>query len=154
MLVAIFCFRNNSFKSQSNKEKQWKMKRLLENPNRGGKGTVNVLIVDDDEHITRTFSRILTRKGYKTDIAQTGAEAIKKATAQHFNVALVDICLPDINGMELLPQLGDHDGKMIKIVITGFPTMAKDNVHPDAYLLKPVKPQELLSLIDQKTSQT
>jgi len=127
------------------------MVRFLDNPTEASKG-INVLIVDDDENIARTFSRILSRKGYQTETALTGAEAIKKSAAKPFNVALIDICLPDINGMELLHKLGNHDGKMIKIVITGFPTMAKNGATPDAYLLKPVKPQELHSLIDQKTS--
>ena len=117
------------------------------------KADVNVLIIDDDENITRTFSRILQKKGYHTDTAQTGKEAMQKATARAYNVALIDVCLPDMNGMELVNKLSDHTGKMVKIVITGFPSMANHDAHPDAYLLKPVKPQELLALINQKTTQ-
>lgn len=120
-----------------------------------GKNTKTVLIIDDDVNITRTFARILQKKGYKTDIAQTGKEAIEKANTKLYAVALIDICLPDLNGMELLDKLDDHGGKMVKIIITGFPTMApKKGVTADAYLLKPVKPEELLAIIEQKTKET
>ncbi|MGD0994068.1 MAG: response regulator [Candidatus Bathyarchaeia archaeon] len=118
------------------------------------KETKTVLIVDDDENITRTFARILQKKGYNTDTAKNGKEAIQKANAKFYAVALIDICLSDLNGMELLDKLDDHDGKMVKIIITGFPTMApKKGARADAYLLKPVKPQELLSIIDEKTKE-
>jgi DNA-binding NtrC family response regulator len=117
-----------------------------------GKDAKTVLIIDDDESITKTFARILQKKGYNTDTAQTGKEAIQKANAKFYAVALIDICLPDLNGVELLDKLADHDGKMVKIIITGFPTMAPmKGAHADAYLLKPVKPQELLLIIDEKT---
>jgi two-component SAPR family response regulator len=59
-----------------------------------------------------------------------------------------------MNGMDLLHKLADPRGKLVKIVITGLPTMANKSAHPDAYLLKPVKPQELLALIGQKTNKT
>lgn len=115
------------------------------------KNSKGILIVDDDENIARTFSRILQKNGYETDTAQTAREAVEKAAAKFFDVALIDICLPDMNGIDLLHELSDHGQKMVKIVITGFPTMANGDAHPDAYLLKPVKPQDLLSLIKQKT---
>ena len=63
------------------------------------------LIIDDDENITRMFSRILQKSGYKTDTVQTGKQTIEKAKATHYDVALIDVCLPDINGIELLEKL-------------------------------------------------
>ena len=119
-----------------------------------GKDAKTVLIIDDDESITRTFARILQKNGYATDTAQTGKEAVQKANAKFYAIALIDICLPDLNGMELLDKLADHGNKMVKIIITGFPTMAPiKGVDSDAYLLKPVKPQELLSIINEKTKE-
>ena len=114
------------------------------------KAKANILIIDDDQGITRTFAKILQKKGYETDTAVTGMEAIQKAISKRFDLALIDICLPDMNGMDLINKLDDHGGKLVKIVITGFPSLANDTAHPDGYLLKPVKPQDLLSLIDQK----
>jgi len=124
---------------------------LLEKENNSDKNNVSILIIDDDENITRTFARILQKNGYQTDIAQTAAEAIQKTASQSYDVALVDVCLPDMNGMDLLFKIGNNGGKMIKIIITGFASMSNNGAHPDAYLLKPIKPQELLSIISQKT---
>lgn len=112
------------------------------------------LIIDDDKNITRTFARILQKNGYETDTAQTGKEAIEKAKAKCYSLALIDVCLPDVNGMELLDKLDDHGCRMIKIIITGFPNAPPKGGKPaDAYLLKPVKPQQLLAVIEQKTKE-
>jgi len=114
--------------------------------------TKTVLIIDDDENITKTFARILQKNGYRTDTAQTGAQAIQTANANIYDVALIDVCLPDMNGVELLDKLDNHGKTMVKIIITGFPSMApKKGISADAYLLKPVKPQQLLATIEQKT---
>jgi DNA-binding NtrC family response regulator len=126
---------------------------LLETQKNLDRAIISVLIIDDDENITRTFSRILQKNGYQTDSALTGEDAIRKAASKAYNVALIDVCLPDMNGIDLLHKLTDPEGKMVKIIITGFPTMANKSARPDAYFLKPVKPQELLALISQKTGQ-
>lgn len=119
------------------------------------KNCATVLIIDDDENITRTFARILQKKGYQTDTALNGKQAIEKAAAKCYNVALIDVCLPDMNGAELLKKLDDHGCRMIKIIITGFPAMAPKTVAlADAYLLKPVKPDDLLAIIEQHTQKT
>ena len=113
---------------------------------------LKILIVDDDEGIIRTFQRILKKKGYQTDTAQTGQEAIRKAKGKTYDLALIDICLPDMTGMDLLDKLADLDSKMVKIIITGFPIMApEESSKAVACLTKPVKPQELISIIERKT---
>jgi DNA-binding NtrC family response regulator len=128
-------------------KKNWRKAKMV-------KDAKTVLIIDDDKSITRTFARILQKNGYATDTAQTGKEAMQKANAKFYAVALIDICLPDLNGIKLLDKLADHGNKMVKIIITGFPTMAPiKGVDADAYLLKPVKPQELLSIINEKTKE-
>ncbi|MCW3995474.1 MAG: response regulator [Candidatus Bathyarchaeota archaeon] len=117
-----------------------------------GVATKAVLIVEDDQNIARTFARILQKNGYQTDVAQTGREAIQKVSARCFSAALIDVCLPDMDGMQLLNELVDKDCRIVKVIITGFPAIAlQTDKKADAYLLKPVKPQELLALLEQKT---
>ena len=112
---------------------------------------MKILVVDDDERIVRTFQRILKKKGYQTDTAQTGQEAIRKAKGKTYDLALIDICLPDMSGLGLLDKLADLDSKMVKIMITGFPIMApEESAKAAACLVKPVKPQELLQIIELK----
>jgi len=57
-----------------------------------------ILIVEDDENIRKTMKNILQQRGYETDIAKTGQEAEQKAKAKFYNLALLDIKLPDMEG--------------------------------------------------------
>ena len=113
-----------------------------------------ILVVDDDKSILRTFTRILQKNGYKIDTAETGKEAIEKADTQQYDLALVDIRLPDMDGTELLAKIKPQLQNTIKIMITGFPSIESGvkalDEGADAYLVKPVKPEELLMLIKQK----
>ena len=114
----------------------------------------HILIVDDDECICKTLSAILQAEGYQTATTTTAKEAIEKAKAHFFNMALLDIKLPDMEGTQLLPQLQETSPKTIKIMITGYPSLktAVDalNYGADSYIMKPVDPAELLKTIKNK----
>src|SRR5512143_3584051 len=114
----------------------------------------NILVVDDDKSILRTFTRILQKSGYETDTAETGKEAIEKADNNRYDLALVDIRLPDMDGTDLLAKLKKQLQYTVKIMITGFPSLETGvkalDEGADAYLVKPVKPQELLVLLEEK----
>jgi DNA-binding response OmpR family regulator len=114
----------------------------------------NILVVDDDKSILRTFTRILQKSGYEIDVAETGREAMDKAENQHYDLVLVDIRLPDMDGTDLLAKLKKQLQDTVKIMITGFPSLETGvkalDEGADAYLVKPVKPQELLLLLEEK----
>ena len=61
-----------------------------------------VLIVDDNRSILASLGQILKSEGFKVDTAEDGQEAIRKARDSHFDLALLDIRLPDMEGTELL----------------------------------------------------
>ena len=113
-----------------------------------------ILVVDDDKSILRTFTRILQKSGYEIDVAETGKEAMSKAESKHYDLALVDIRLPDMDGTDLLAKLKKQLHHTVKIMITGFPSLETGvkalDEGADAYLVKPVKPQELLLLLEEK----
>ena len=116
--------------------------------------TRTILLVDDDKSILRTFTRILQKKGYKVDSSEIGKEAIKKAERRRYDLALVDIRLPDMDGTDLLAKMKKPLQNTIKIMITGFPSLETGvkalDEGADAYLVKPVKPEDLLMLIEEK----
>ena len=116
--------------------------------------TRTILLVDDDKSILRTFTRILQKNGYDIDVAETGKEAMEKADSRHYDLALVDIRLPDMDGTDLLAKIKKQLQNTIKIMITGFPSIESGvkalDGGADAYLVKPVKPEELLMLIEEK----
>lgn len=117
-------------------------------------GKPSILIVEDDEHIRETLSAILQQKGYNTDTARNGQEAIQKSQVKFFNIALLDIKLPDIEGTKLLTRMHEDLPKMVKIMVTGYPSLENAmealNHGADAYIIKPVKPEKLLALIEEK----
>jgi DNA-binding NtrC family response regulator len=118
------------------------------------KNKPNILIVEDDTNIRVPLSTILQQKGYNTDTAETGKEAIQKSKDKFYNLALLDIKLPDIEGTKLLTMMHKNIPKMVKIMITGYPSLENAvealNHGADAYIIKPVKPEKLLALIEEK----
>ena len=114
----------------------------------------SILIVEDDANIRKTLSAILQQKGYNADTARNGQEALQKSKAKFFNLALLDIKLPDIEGTKLLTTMHESFPKMMKIMITGYPSLENAvealNLGADAYIIKPVNPKKLLALIKEK----
>ncbi len=110
-----------------------------------------ILVVDDDESIRKAISTILEEKGYEVDTAESGREAIKKTHSGFYNLALIDIRLPDMEGTELLMRMKETTPRMVKIIVTGFPSLqnAMDAVNrsADAYAIKPVRMDDLLETI-------
>ena len=117
-------------------------------------GGNRLLIVDDDEYILRNLEKILRLEGYETDTARTGLEAIKKTKRNFYNLVLLDIKLPDMEGTELLKKIHETFPRMIKIMVTGYPDLENAirslNFGADAYLVKPVSVQELLDVVKRK----
>lgn len=113
-----------------------------------------ILIVEDDENIRETIKNILEQSGYDTDVAKTGQEAERKTQTKFYNLALLDIKLPDMEGTKLLAKVHDTTPKMVKIMLTGYPSLENAmealNQGADAYVTKPVKPAKLLALIEEK----
>ena len=113
-----------------------------------------VLIVDDDQSIMRTFIRILNKNGYRTDTAKSGEEALTKLRKNSYDASLIDVRLPDADGTNLLKEFSEENRRMVKIMITGFPTtenrLDAEANSADAYLEKPVKPEKLLSVMAEE----
>jgi DNA-binding NtrC family response regulator len=111
----------------------------------------SVLIVDDDADVRRMLSSILEDEGYSVEAVDNGREAIRTCEKLPFDVALVDINLPDVKGTELLHQLKRIQPRMVKIIITGEPSV--ENAvkalyeKADGFITKPFDPQELLDTV-------
>jgi DNA-binding NtrC family response regulator len=112
------------------------------------------LLVDDDETIRSTMRAILEDEGYSVDSASNGKEAIKKTQEKSYNLALLDIRLPDMEGVELLKLMKEPMPRMRKIMVTGFPSLQNAveavNKNADAYLIKPVDVDKLLATVKEQ----
>jgi DNA-binding NtrC family response regulator len=115
--------------------------------------SARILVIDDEESIRKTVSLTLRHAGYVVDTAENGKQAIVKAEQNFYNLALIDIRLPDMEGTELLTALKQTTPRMVKIILTGYPTLENAvravNKGVNAYLIKPVNTDEMLKLIKQ-----
>ena len=115
---------------------------------------LRILVVDDDKGITESLSILLESEGYCVDVAHTIKEAIEKSYENYYNLAILDIKLPDGDGTSLLNTLREISPKTMKIMLTGYPILknAVDSLNDGAvaYLIKPVDAKKLLETIKSK----
>ena len=117
----------------------------------------SILVVDDDKTILKSLEAVLRSEGYYVDTADNGKEAIEKSEAGFYNLALLDIKLPDMEGTELLLRMHECLPRMMKIMVTGYPELENAveslNKGADAYLMKPVSPDKLLKIVQEKLTE-
>ena len=111
-----------------------------------------ILVIDDDKGILRVFKTILENEGYIVQTAETGKEALEKLKKERFNVCLIDVRLPDMDGTEILKMANAPD--TVKIIVTGFSSdevgKKAADLGADDFLVKPVKPEELLAAVKDR----
>ncbi|MFP3985420.1 MAG: response regulator [Candidatus Bathyarchaeia archaeon] len=114
---------------------------------------VRILIIDDDTDMLETLSDILQEKGYQTETAKNGKEAIAKAEKRFFSVALVDIGLPDMTGVEVLQVFAKMTPYTMNVMITGRATLQNAiesvNVGANAYIMKPIDHETLDKILEE-----
>ena len=112
-----------------------------------------ILIVDDDASTCATLARILISKGYQTDTAATGHQALEKVEGQSFNAALVDIRLPDVDGTDLLGPFRERQPDMAVVLVTAYASIQSAvqalNQGAAAYIVKPMDMDEMLATVRQ-----
>lgn len=88
------------------------------------------------------------------DSAETGGEAIRKSEKKFYNIALIDMKLPDIEGVQLLTKIKETKPKMRKIIITGYPTLRNAvealNKGADGYIMKPLDIEKVFAAIKEQ----
>ena len=115
-----------------------------------------ILAIDDDENIRKVIVAILEDEGYTVESVGTAKEAIEKSKRKFYNLALIDIRLPDMEGIELLTKFRETTPRMRKVIVTGYPTLqnAVDAVNKgaDAYIVKPFDVKKVLKTIQEQLS--
>lgn len=110
-----------------------------------------ILVADDDESIIKGLKALLEEDGYKVSTVCNGAKALEMLTVNQFGLLLVDLTLPDIDGIELLTRMKEKEILTETIIITGKGTIstAVEAMKKGAYdyLTKPVEPDRLKTVI-------
>jgi len=110
-----------------------------------------ILVVDDDEGTRKSLTPLLKRKGFETEQAESGKEALAIAQGRAINLTLLDIKLPDIEGIQLLAPLKKTNPDMAIIMITGFASVESAvqalTAGASGYITKPIDLEEMLAKI-------
>ena len=116
-----------------------------------------VLIVDDDEALAENLAEIVQTLGVETAIAPDRRTALALAAERDFDVALIDVRLPDGDGMSLLEPLRARSPFVQSVLVTGNATLegaiAAVRGAAFAYVLKPVSPPDLLDTVRRALEQ-
>ena len=111
-----------------------------------------ILVIDDEPLLRQTLGVILQRGGYQVTLAADGEEALQNLQVGGFDLAFLDLKLPDISGLELLPKLHKVDPDLPVLILTAHATLesAMEAVRQGArdYILKPVDPNHILARIE------
>ncbi|MBW2306807.1 MAG: PAS domain S-box protein [Deltaproteobacteria bacterium] len=112
-----------------------------------------LLIVDDDTGTCETLADIFREKGYSVATVGTGQEAIDSAEHRAFDVALIDIKLPDMDGTDLLREFKKRHPEMVSIIITGHASihnMAQSlQEGANGYFMKPLVIEDVLNRVEE-----
>jgi len=108
---------------------------------------VRILVVDDEPAVRDSLSEWLREDGYEVDAAASGNEAVEKVKTRDWNVMLLDLKMPGMDGIETLKQVKEISPDTEIIMVTAFATVdtAVEAMRQGAfdYLVKPVEPEEL-----------
>ena len=107
----------------------------------------DILVVDDDMSARTVFSSVLRNEGYRVTAVKDGYEAIKAVDEESFDLALVDLRMPGLDGIEVLEKIKSRRPQTRVIIYTGYGsiTAAVEAMRKGAadYLNKPFSPEEL-----------
>jgi general secretion pathway protein E len=116
----------------------------------------SVLIVDDDANLCETLVDILEEKGYRVAVAHDGPNAIKEVEGQQFDLALIDIVMPGMNGVEALRQMKTLNPQLTTMLITGHTALGESvseaiEAGVNGVLYKPLDINAIVEMIEGRT---
>jgi DNA-binding response OmpR family regulator len=121
--------------------------------NREEKMPGSILIVDDEQNLRHTLAFILKRAGYFVTTAENAEETLNTLQTGTFDLMILDIKMPDVDGLTLLKVIRQNHPKLPVFILTGYGSLdsAIQALHLEArdYLLKPIDPAQLLERIQK-----
>ena len=113
-----------------------------------------ILVVDDEENMQVLLKRVLGKAGYDVECAGSGAAALRLAADRPFDLAIVDVCMTEMDGIEVLRRLKGINRQLPVIMISAYPAWGKketaERMGCAGYLSKPVDMKYLKELIKKE----
>ena len=83
---------------------------------------LRILVVDDEPSIGKALKMGLSSSEMEVDVAESGSRGVELGTRQHYDVLIADLCLPDIDGLEMIKKIKSCCPEIVSIIITGNPS--------------------------------
>lgn len=111
--------------------------------------TIRILLVDDEEHIRLLFKEELEEEGYTVDLASNGFEALEKVNGGHFDLVVLDIKMPGMDGIQTLSEIKKINKGQRVILCSAYGEFKQDfsSWVSDAYVVKSADTRELKNTI-------
>ncbi len=117
-----------------------------------------ILVVDDNLMVRESYSELLRGRGYIVEQASNGEEALEYLSGESVDLAIVDVMMPTMGGLELRQRITEAAPDVKTILVTGHPTRVEELVQDDpdfhsgktGILYKPVHPVKLLDEVDKR----
>ncbi len=117
-----------------------------------------ILVVDDEKNMLALLKRVLGKEGYQIECVDSGQGALKLAKERGFELAIIDVSMPDMDGIEVLAKIKGMDREMPVIMISAFPSWEKEQAARSLgctdYLSKPLDMNRLKALVKEKIRTT
>lgn len=111
----------------------------------------SILVVDDEFTLRYTLSLILQRAGYNVKAAIDGREILKELQQEKFDLIILDIAMPEKDGIAVLSEIQQHYPHIPVVMLTAYPS--SDTMHEARsygardYLVKPISPEKVLAVV-------
>lgn len=119
---------------------------------------MNILIVEDERPLAEALSEILKNAGHFTDIVGDGVEALDYAEGFRYDLVILDVMLPRLNGFSVVSAMREHGNATPVLMLTARTTVPDKvqglNSGADDYMTKPFDPAELLARVNAMTRRT
>ncbi len=110
-----------------------------------------ILLVDDDRLLREVIGECLTLNGYQVDLAEDASVALQLFKPGLYQLALIDLVMPGMNGLELMQKLLEADAEIFCLIMTGYPTIDSAYkamvVGASDYIIKPFQLNELIASV-------
>ena len=121
------------------------------------KKNINILIIDDEKGLRYGVQRLLMDEGYNVDAAENGEEGINKGTSKDYDVAVIDLKMPDYDGLEVLQKIKNIHHNTICFIATAYASydtaIQSTRMGAFGYIPKPFSPEELIYQVEQGIKQ-
>ena len=120
--------------------------------------TPNILIVDDEPNIVMSLEFLMRKNGYQVGIARNGTEALAAIAATPYDLVLLDVMMPDVDGYQVCRQLRQHPNRAdTKVIFLSAKSREADvqkgyEVGADLYIPKPFSTRQLMEKVRELLS--